>query len=324
MTLGEGERQRILGTLNVQAPRAVQAATQGDIQGFNAIIDPYREILPFPPAQNQQEMLDQVAVIRGMSEGFENVASSRGIGQAPERQTQNIGGILYDLTEYNRTGNPDDLVALTEQTQQPGTSLVLADGTRLDIDGGSGSGGMDLTQSQGQNYGYGIRAQDSDALLTQFESAGLNFGESLADSAPMGVGNYLVSPEYQQYSQAARDFINATLRRESGAVISDDEFANARRQYLPVPGDGPEVLAQKRRNRQNVIQSMIVQSGPAAGLMGGRTAPEPQPGGADIGEVPRPSNYPEAAWSQISPENRPRAVELWNGMTSEQRAEVFR
>jgi hypothetical protein len=62
--------------------------------------------------------------------------------------------------------------------------------------------------------------------------------------------NFLKSAEFQKFDQAQRDFVNAVLRRESGAVISESEFTNARRQYLPQPGDKPEVLKQKRRNRE--------------------------------------------------------------------------
>lgn len=57
------------------------------------------------------------------------------------------------------------------------------------------------------------------------------------------------SKTMQKYMQASRNMINAVLRRESGAVISPTEFAEARQQYLPQPGDTDEVLAMKRQNR---------------------------------------------------------------------------
>lgn len=76
------------------------------------------------------------------------------------------------------------------------------------------------------------------------------------------VGNYLVSKEFQKFDQASRDFINALLRRESGAVIQPSEFTDARKQYLPTPGDDPETLAQKRTNRQTSIRAMSGSAGP--------------------------------------------------------------
>jgi len=71
-----------------------------------------------------------------------------------------------------------------------------------------------------------------------------------------GAGNYMVSDQYQKYDQAQRDFINATLRRESGAVISPSEFDNAAKQYFPRPGDSKEVLAQKQQNRIEAIRGI--------------------------------------------------------------------
>lgn len=67
----------------------------------------------------------------------------------------------------------------------------------------------------------------------------------------------------QEFDQIQRDFINATLRRESGAVISDSEFANARAQYLPQIGDSKEVLERKAENRAIVQQSFIRAAGNA-------------------------------------------------------------
>lgn len=71
------------------------------------------------------------------------------------------------------------------------------------------------------------------------------------------------STEMQQYMQAASNFINAKLRRESGAVISPTEFTEARSQYLPQPGDKPEVLKQKKANRDLVFSSLRKAAGNA-------------------------------------------------------------
>ena len=79
-------------------------------------------------------------------------------------------------------------------------------------------------------------------------------------NAPMG--NYLQTPEYQQFEQARREFINAVLRRESGASISPQEFENANRQYFPVPGDSPQVIEQKRRARDQAMANMVQAAGP--------------------------------------------------------------
>jgi hypothetical protein len=62
-----------------------------------------------------------------------------------------------------------------------------------------------------------------------------------------------LSANSQKAEQAQRNFVNAVLRQESGAAIADTEFANAKKQYFPQPGDGPDVIAQKAANRKTVI-----------------------------------------------------------------------
>jgi hypothetical protein len=87
--------------------------------------------------------------------------------------------------------------------------------------------------------------------------------ETIANSIPEGLGG--PNAGQQQVEQAQRNFINAVLRRESGAVISDAEFDNAAKQYFPQPGDSPEVIAQKRANREQTIQALADSAGSGRG-----------------------------------------------------------
>lgn len=81
-------------------------------------------------------------------------------------------------------------------------------------------------------------------------------GDKLADTAGT-LTNFTQSPEQQQVEQAQRDWLNAVLRRESGAAIGASEFANGVKQYFPQPGDSPEVIAQKTKNRQLAARLML-------------------------------------------------------------------
>jgi hypothetical protein len=73
--------------------------------------------------------------------------------------------------------------------------------------------------------------------------------------------NYLLSADRQKVIQAQRDFVNAVLRKESGAAIGDKEFSNAIRQYFPQPGEDPATIEQKRLNRMLVIEGMMAGAG---------------------------------------------------------------
>jgi hypothetical protein len=67
-------------------------------------------------------------------------------------------------------------------------------------------------------------------------------------------------PDVQAYRQAVRNFQNAQLRRESGAVISPQEFGSARQQYTPNPIDDPTTMDQKRQTRQQAVDAMVFSS----------------------------------------------------------------
>jgi hypothetical protein len=73
------------------------------------------------------------------------------------------------------------------------------------------------------------------------------------------VANKALSTEGQQAEQSQRDFLNAVLRRESGAVISQPEFDNGKKQYFPQPGDDPKTIEQKARNRQIAVEGILAE-----------------------------------------------------------------
>lgn len=149
------------------------------------------------------------------------------------------------------------------------------------------------TTDQANAAGFFDRMKASNAVLSDpnVTQAAMSFGQGLMNRAPLGLGNYMTSPEYQKYDQASRDFVNAILRKESGAAISESEFQNARIQYFPQPGDTPEKIAQKAKNREIVINAMHRTAAPA--LNGGMaTGAQSQPASMDFGEV---GQIPEGA-----------------------------
>ena len=132
-------------------------------------------------------------------------------------------------------------------------------------------GAKPLTESQGKAAGFGLRADDADANIRAIaaQDGVLQPGliKRTAEGVPFigeGLGtlaNWTQSEPQQKVEQAQRNFINAVLRRESGAVISPEEFHNARQQYFPQIGDAPGTIAQKEANRQATIGAMKTESG---------------------------------------------------------------
>lgn len=129
-------------------------------------------------------------------------------------------------------------------------------------------------------------------------------------------GNFMVSESYQHFDQAQRDFLNAVLRRESGAVISESEFNNGRKQYFPQPGDSPAQLAQKQRNRMEAIKGVATGAGPnyqppltirGDGSLAPIDAPPPNSSPSMRGAGPK-ATQENVASSPVPPELRAKSI----------------
>lgn len=116
------------------------------------------------------------------------------------------------------------------------------------------------SQADAASAGYANRLSESSKLIGENQGALSDLNQRMRSGVPV-VGNYLVSPEYQKGDQAERNFINAQLRRESGAAIAESEFANARKQYIPQPGDSKAVLDQKKAAREMAVRNMQLSAG---------------------------------------------------------------
>lgn len=119
-----------------------------------------------------------------------------------------------------------------------------------------------ISLEQGKVATFADRMKEADKQIASLTEAQTNLVQKGVSGVPVA-GNYLTSPEFKKADQAQRNFINAVLRRESGAVISPEEFDNAKKQYFPQPGDTPEVIAQKAQNRNTVIQGFSREAGPS-------------------------------------------------------------
>ena len=114
-----------------------------------------------------------------------------------------------------------------------------------------------MTQSQSDAAMYASRIQESGNIINRLEQdvmAGGPAGMIVQRNLP----NFMKTDTQRQVEQAQRNFINAVLRRESGAAIAPEEFTSADLQYFPQPGDDPGTLDQKRRNRELALQGLLL------------------------------------------------------------------
>ena len=107
--------------------------------------------------------------------------------------------------------------------------------------------------------GFGRRMQQAERDFDRLERDGYDRG-ALTEGVKSGTLpawlNGLKGHKLLAWEQAERNFVNATLRKESGAAIAPTEFASAELQYFPRFGDDEQLREQKKRNRFQVIAAM--------------------------------------------------------------------
>ena len=197
--------------------------------------------------------------------------------------------------------DPSKVLSRIPKSQMPTAGQVIErdDGTFLvdtrtgqarPITGQSGQpltgGGKPLTEAQGNSVAFGARAIEANRIATDLEKAGVTntgilrsaiggtvgmapfVGEKMQQAVQSSMN---VLPTYaggpnemqQQTDQARRNFISAVLRKESGAAIPPDEYANEEKKYFPQVGDGPKVVQQKQKARELAIEALKAQAGPS-------------------------------------------------------------
>lgn len=126
------------------------------------------------------------------------------------------------------------------------------------------------TEGQFKAATFAKRLEDAEGVFGQLEQGGYDptaLKEQATGKLSGIFGEGVKSNELKQLQQAQRNFINAVLRRESGAAIAPTEFESAAQQYFPQTGDTPEVLAQKKANRQIAMTALQAEGSPATGLI---------------------------------------------------------
>lgn len=250
-----GQRDRLISeaqrvSLRKQADLSViQLAKQGKFDAAKAVAD--RAIAA--QLEEQLQRLDTLKFIYAENKDLFSRSEQRQfeVAQADrERQFQN--------DEYRLRAEFDAKIKQSDPLYRAQLAKLYAEISQVNNPQLGGTlNGKPQTAAQVTLQGYADRTTQADQIISRFGDrfASGSIGNLIGSKQPF---NIFKSSERQQYEQAQRNFVNAVLRRESGAVISEEEFDNARIQYFPRPGDSPEVIAQKAENRSTVINNLYL------------------------------------------------------------------
>ncbi|MCA1366659.1 hypothetical protein I6F15_04465 [Bradyrhizobium sp. BRP14] len=137
-----------------------------------------------------------------------------------------------------------------------GTFLQVDPKTGQVIFSQGGKGGMakPLTEQQSKDLVFATRAKGALKNLDPIDEELTSFTGHLAELDPTGIARSKgQSPDFQKALQAGLEFLQAILRKDTGAAITPQEEKEYGLVYLPRPGDGPDVIAQKRASRRRAI-----------------------------------------------------------------------
>jgi hypothetical protein len=251
------EAQHLISTTPNDPAQIKQMATQANQQLMSAK-DRMAANQPMPKEVNLGNRVVFVDM-NPNSPTFKQEVSSQNVGMSPG--------------ESARLGQAERHFKITSnQAKVPSGYRAMPDGSLQAIPGGpadpNAAGGKAPTEFQGKSATFGARAEEADRVISDLIKTGAysTVGSTVAGGNGIGsaVLNPVLSKNTQRAIQAQRDFINAVLRQESGAAISQPEFDNAAKQYFPQPGDSKEVIAQKERNRKLAVQGFFNSAGKAA------------------------------------------------------------
>lgn len=171
----------------------------------------------------------------------------------PNERYKVAGGTIFDLAAE---GGPQPV----GQGAMQETVVMGPDGKPIMVQGGPGTSAK-FTEAQSKDNVYATRAVGA---LDKLESQGADgtvaddlasLKDKVAGAIPV-VGNYLKSDAYQLAETAGQEFLQAILRKDTGAAITTQEQALYGETYLPQPGDSPQRLAYKKEARLRAVEAI--------------------------------------------------------------------
>lgn len=120
-----------------------------------------------------------------------------------------------------------------------------------------GFSGRPLTEQQSKDTVYAVRAEGALPVIDALGSELMNPIARSVEGDPTGLARgALQSANFQKAQQAGKEFLQAILRKDTGAAITPQETSEYGSVYLPLPGDQQAVLDQKREARQRALEAL--------------------------------------------------------------------
>jgi hypothetical protein len=226
--------------------------------------DGSREVLPFDPAADKQEVWEDIPQPKGAAPGLQwqrskTTGQLRSVGSQPPVTNINLGGpkyepgvgYMYPPSAANPTGRvvqpegmpPKEAKPLTE-SQAKATAFV------------NQMQGANQTLEDLGSKGFTGKSKGQQTSIVMAGAEGMPF---IPGSA--AIPRMMSGPEAQKYQQAELQWTEAALRFMTGANAPEPEIRRNAATYFPRPGDADAVVEQKARARANMEESIRMAAG---------------------------------------------------------------
>jgi hypothetical protein len=255
MLYAEGQREAEEARRKMSAEQAAQTAQQlegivagaaqlydrGDRAGFETFltqsgIDPAQYPFDQFPAHAAKVLGTADALKLGRQETMN-----------PNDRFKVVGSQLVDL---GAEGGPQAVLTSPGQTE----TIFGPDGKPIVQRGPADA--KPFTEGQSKDVTYATRARGA---LDAFDPVADELSSrvnTVLDAAPLGLGREMQGGDYQVARNAGDEFLQAILRKDTGAAITEQEQALYGKTYLPQPGDGPDVLSAKKEARARALAAL--------------------------------------------------------------------
>lgn len=259
-------------------------ATPMKVSAGDRLVDPAtgQEVYAAPQDETPkfgQDMLDFLHAngIDPSTASSEELSAAYNTVQSIKNNRARLGAQTVTLGSPQMFTTEDGQAVFVQPANRPGAAPQV---TYLDPRLKPSTADKPPTDAEASSAGYLNRMREAEALIGGLVGGEPTEGTSVAASVPL-VGKYMerkvMTPVQQQYKQAADDWIRAKLRKESGAVIGQEEMAEEYRTYFPQPGDTKEVIAQKARSRKIAERQFEISAGRALSRIGDAMPPAETP-----------------------------------------------
>jgi len=144
------------------------------------------------------------------------------------------------------------------------TSIEVGPDGQLRFVQGPGAQAKPFTEGQSKDNVYVTRAQGALEVLDPVADELVSAASRAANVDPTGfIRSRIQSPEFQVAQQAGNEFLQAILRKDTGAAITEQEQQLYGQTYLPQPGDSPQVLTEKKAARRRALDAIRAGMSPA-------------------------------------------------------------